>query len=56
MPIAKVMKAYKFARPFHGPYQISDTAVVVHPIDKLQAESIRVAYDITVILFLISFG
>ena len=48
MPAAKVTKAYKFARPFHGPYQIieqSDTGVVVHQIDKPQAEPIRVAYN-----------
>ena len=39
---------YKFAKPFHGPYQIieqSDTGVVVRPIDKPQAEPIRVAYN-----------
>ena len=48
MPAAKATKAYKFARPFHGPYRIieqSDTGVVVHPIDKPQAEPIRVAYN-----------
>ena len=48
MPAAKATKAYKFARPFHGPYQIieqSDTGVVVRQIDKPQAEPIRVAYN-----------
>ena len=46
MPAAKVTKAYKFARPFHGPYRIieqSDTGVVICPLDKPQAEPIRVA-------------
>ena len=48
MPSAKACKAYKFARPFYGPYQIieqSETGVVVRPVDKPQAEPIRVAYD-----------
>ena len=47
MPAAKATKAYKFARPFHGPYRIieqSDTGVVVRPLDK-PAEPIRVAYN-----------
>ena len=40
IPAAKATKAYKFARPFHGPYRIieqSDTGVVVRQIDKPQA-------------------
>ena len=48
MPAAKACKAYKFARPFHGPYRIvaqDGTGVVIHPVDKPQAEPIRVAYD-----------
>ena len=48
MPSAKACKAYKFARPFYGPYRIieqSETGVVVRPVDKPQAEPIRVAYD-----------
>ena len=48
MPAAKATKACKFARLLHGPYRImeqSDTGVVVHPIDKPQAEPIRVAYN-----------
>ena len=48
MPAAKATKAYKFARSLHGPYRIieqSDTGVIVHPIDKPQAEPIRVAYN-----------
>ena len=48
MLAAKATKAYKFARPFHGPYRIieqSDTGVVVRQIDKPQAEPIRVAYN-----------
>ena len=48
MPAAKACKAYKFARPFYGPYRIieqSQTGVVVRPVDKPQADSIRVAYN-----------
>ena len=48
MPVAKATKAYKFARPFHGPYRIieqSDTGVTVRPIDKPQTDPIRVAYN-----------
>ena len=48
MPTAKATKAYKFARSLHGPNTIiqqSDTGVVVHPIDKPQAEPMRVAYN-----------
>ena len=48
MPTAKATKAYKFARPLHDPYRIieqSDTGVVVRPIDKPQAEPIRVTYN-----------
>jgi len=48
MPAAKVCKAYKFARPFHGPYRIIEqnvTGVVVRPVDKLQVEPIRVAFN-----------
>ena len=35
MPAAKVTKAYKFARPFHGPYRITavhETGVEVRPV------------------------
>ena len=48
MPAAKATKAYKFARPFHGPYRIieqSDTKVTVRPIDKPQTEPIRMVYN-----------
>ena len=50
MPAAKACKAYKFARPFYGPYQIIEqshdqTGVVVCPVDRPQADSIRVAYN-----------
>ena len=48
MPAAKACKAYKFARPFHGPYRIverSETGVVVRPVDRPQADPIRVAYN-----------
>ena len=40
--------AYKFARPFYGPYRIieqNEFGVVVWPVDKPQSEPIRVAYD-----------
>ena len=46
MPAAKACKAYKFARPFSGPYRIveqSETGVVVRPVDQPQADTIRVA-------------
>ena len=45
---AKACEAYKFARPFYGPYQIieqNELGVTVRPVDKPQAEPIRVAYD-----------
>ena len=46
MPAAKSCKAYKFARPFYGPYRIvSGTEVVVHPVDRPQVDPIRVAYN-----------
>ena len=48
MPAVKACKAYKFARSFHGPYRIvelSKTGIVVHPVDQLQADPIRVAYN-----------
>ena len=48
MPAAKACKAYKFARPFYGPYRIveqSETGVVVRPVDRPQADPIRVAYN-----------
>ena len=48
MPAVKACKAYKFARPFHGPYHIvelSKTGVVVCPVDQPQAEPVRVAYN-----------
>ena len=48
MPAAKACKAYKFARPFYGPYRIveqSETGVVVRPVDQPQADPIRVAYN-----------
>ena len=47
MPAVKARKAYKFARPFYGPYRIveqSETGVVVCPVDQPQADPIRVAY------------
>ena len=48
MPAAKATKAYKFARPFHGPYRITavhDTGVEVRPVDRPQENAIRVALD-----------
>ena len=48
IPAAKASKAYKFARPFYGPYRImeqNELGVVVQPVDKPQSEPIRVAYD-----------
>ena len=43
MPSAKACKAYKFARPFHGPYRIipqDGTGMIIQAVDKLQAEPI----------------
>ena len=40
--------AYKFARPFHGPFrvvEVLDAGVVVRPMDPLRGESIRVAVN-----------
>lgn len=48
MPSAKQGKAYKFARTFHGPYRVREVVqngVIVHPIDRLPQESIRVALN-----------
>ena len=48
MPAAKACKAYKFARPLYRPHSIveqSGTGVVVRPVDRLQADLIRVAYN-----------
>ena len=48
MPAAKACKAYKFLRPFYGPYCLigqSETGVVVHPVDPPQADPIRLAYN-----------
>ena len=48
MPAAKACKAYKFARPFYGPYRIieqNDLGVVVRPVDRSLMKPIRVAYD-----------
>ncbi len=48
MPGAKSGKAYKFARPFHGPYRITaqyEAGVEVRPVDRPQAQPIRVAFN-----------
>ena len=45
---AKSCKAYKFARPFHGPYRIveqNETGLAVRPVDQPQMEPIQVAYN-----------
>ena len=45
IPKEKLTKAYKFARPFHGPYrvvEVLDTGVSVRPVHWLQEESFRV--------------
>ena len=48
MPGARNTKAYKFARPFHGPYRVMvvhDTGLEVRPVDRPQSPLIRVAFD-----------
>ena len=48
MPGAKASKAYKFARPFYGPYcvvAVDDTGVEVRPVDRPGCDSIRVAFQ-----------
>ena len=48
MPKEKASKAYKFARPFHGPYRVVealDSGVVVRSIHRPQEESFRVAVN-----------
>ena len=48
MPKEKASKAYKFARPFHGPFRVMDvleTGVIVQPVGRPQDEGIRVAFD-----------
>ena len=48
MPQEKATKAYKFARPFCGPFRVTevvDTGVLVRPVHRPQEESIRVALD-----------
>ena len=48
MPSAKKGKAHKLARPFHGPYRVTETVdngVMVTPIDRPQDTPIRVAMD-----------
>ena len=47
-PAAKSGKAYKFARPFHGPYRIVklyDNGVDVWPVDRPQEATIRVPFN-----------
>ena len=48
MPKEKANKAYKFARPFHGPFHVVEaleTGVVVCRVDQPQGETIRVAFN-----------
>ena len=48
MPKEKASKAYKFARPFHGPFRVMDvleTGVIVQPVDRPQDGDIRVSFD-----------
>lgn len=48
MPQEKACKAYKFARPFHGPYRVAevlDTGLLVRPVGHPEQESIRVAVN-----------
>ena len=48
MLAAKLCKAYKFVRFFHGPYHIverNETGVAVWPVYQPQVESIRVGYN-----------
>ena len=48
MPSAKKGKAHKLARPFHGPYRVTETVdngVMVTPIDRPQDTPFRVAMD-----------
>ena len=48
MPSAKKGKAHKLARPFHGPYIVTETVdngVMVTPIDRPQETPIHVAMD-----------
>ena len=48
MPWAKQGKAYKFARPYHGPYHVvavHDTGVSVCSIDNPSKDPIRVAFN-----------
>ena len=46
MPKDKACKAYKFARPFHGPYRVVEaleSGLVVRPVHRLQEATICVA-------------
>ena len=47
-PAAKSCKAYKFARPFHGPYRIVklyDNGADIRPVDRPQEAPLRVPFD-----------
>ena len=48
MPQDKATKAYKFARPFHGPFRVVEvweTGLTVQPVDKPDEKTIRVAFN-----------
>ena len=34
MPKEKANKDYKFARPFHGPFEVLETGVIVRPVGR----------------------
>ncbi len=47
MPAAKASKAYKFARPFYGPYRVVtvyDTGLEVRPVDRPQETPFRISF------------
>ena len=48
MPQDKATKAYKFARPFHGPFRVVEvweTGLTVQPVDKPDEKTIRVTFN-----------
>ena len=62
MPAAKACKAYKFARPFYGPYRIieqNELEVVVRPVENLRVNQIElrmIEFEDVQMKSLISFG
>ena len=48
MPAAKSTRAYKFARPFHGPYRVItvyETGLEVRPVNQPEKKPIRIAFN-----------